>query len=63
MLAEEGLIVRPETVVVVERVSVRHDSSVVPAVTDETETATHCIAASSVKSRVPFWVTVLTVIK
>ena len=54
MLAEEGLIVSPVTVVVVERVRVRHDSSVVPAVTDETDTATHCIVASSVKSRVPF---------
>ena len=53
MSAEEGLRVRPETVVGEERVRERHDSSVEPAVTDETETATHCIVASSVNNSIP----------
>ena len=54
MLAREGLSVRPVTVVAAERARERHDSSVEPAVTDETDTATHCMVASSVNNRVPF---------
>ena len=53
-VATSGLMVRPVTVVVGERVRVRQDSSVEPALTDETDTATHCMVASSVNSRVPF---------
>ena len=49
----------PDTVVVVERVRVRHDSSVEPGLTDKTNTATHCMDASSVNNRVPFCVFVL----
>ena len=59
MSAVVGLRVRPETVVGEERVRERHDSSVEPAVTDETDTATHCIVASSVNNRVPFCVCTL----
>ena len=53
-VANEGLRVRPVTVVVEDSVRVRQDSSVEPGVTDETETATHCMVASSVNDRVPF---------
>ena len=49
---------RPETVLVVDSVRVRQDSSVVPGLTEETDTATHCMAALSVKYRVPFCVVV-----
>ena len=53
-VANEGLRVRPVTVVVEDSVRVRQDSSVEPGVTDETETATHCMVVSSVNDRVPF---------
>ena len=50
-----GLRVSPLTVLAVERVRERHDPS--PGrlgVMDVTETATHCMVATSVNSRVPF---------
>ena len=54
MVAREGLRVRPETVVGDERERERHDSSVDPGLTDDTDTATNCILTSSVNNRVPF---------
>ena len=53
-VAVEGLSIRPFTVVVEDSVRVRQESSVEPGVTDETETATHCMVASSVNNSVPF---------
>ena len=55
-VASKGLRVRPVTVVVVDSVRVRQDSSVEPGLSDDTNTATHCMVASSVNNRVPFWV-------
>ena len=54
IVARDGLMVRPLTVLVVERLSERHDSPLDPGGTDVTKTATHCILASSVNKRVPF---------
>ena len=54
IVARDGFMVRPLTVLVSERCSERHDSSLDPGATDMTETATHCIVASSVNSSVPF---------
>ena len=62
IVAVDGLRVRPGTVVVVDSVRVRQDSSVEPGVTDDTDTATHCMMASSVNNRVPFWVIESTVV-
>ena len=55
-VAREGLRVRPVTVVLLDSVRVRQDSSVEPGLTDDTETATHCMVASSVNKKVPFCV-------
>ena len=55
IVANEGFKVRPLTLRVTERFRERHDSSLSgPAVTDESETAMHCIAVSSVNNRVLF---------
>ena len=54
IVAREGLKVRPVTVLVAERLRERHDSSLVTVVTDDSETAMHCIMAPSVNNKVSF---------
>ena len=54
IVADEGLKVRPVTLLVAERLRERHISSLDTGVTADSETATHCVVASSVNNRVPF---------